>query len=306
MKGKAPAGPRPPTAQFAPPAPVQPVLDARRVQHPPGDEVHQILDVRGTRVEGGRGGDDRGAGVVQGDEMPQGLAVQRGLPYGDDEGAAFLQGDAGRALEQILGQAQRDPRHTGRGGRHDEHALRRVRPRGGARREIARVPVPHPADVRREGPGLSVGPPGQPFPQVVLPVGVPERDPRLVQQGQPGGPADHQVDGFPRRQQRPQHGSRIRRTGSTGHPHDPRHAPRFSCVHTLSVPACPPGLRPGGGKRRACAPGSGGQARVQTVRPRTSRSSRAHTKRAMPMKPLTLKNARLSRDRSCGRTIRCS
>ncbi len=46
--------------------------------------------------------------------------------------------------------------------------------------------------------------------------------------------------------------------------------------------------------------------RTQTLSPRTSRSSSAHTKRAMPMKPLTLKNARLRRERSCGRTMECS
>lgn len=42
------------------------------------------------------------------------------------------------------------------------------------------------------------------------------------------------------------------------------------------------------------------------VSPRTSRSRRAHTNSAMPMKPFTVKNARFSRDRSCGFTIECS
>lgn len=43
-----------------------------------------------------------------------------------------------------------------------------------------------------------------------------------------------------------------------------------------------------------------------TVSPRTSRSSSAHANSAIPMNPLTEKNARFSRDRSCGRTTRCS
>ncbi len=63
-----------------------------------------------------------------------------------------------------------------------------------------------------------------------------------------------------------------------------------------------PRARPSGVAARAVGRGAGGY----SVRPRTRRSSRAHTNRAMPMKPLTEKKARLSRDRSCGRTMECS
>lgn len=41
-------------------------------------------------------------------------------------------------------------------------------------------------------------------------------------------------------------------------------------------------------------------------RPRSIKSMSEHTKRTMPIAPLTVKNARFSRDRSLGRTSQCS
>ncbi|GGR38608.1 hypothetical protein GCM10010251_63980 [Streptomyces aurantiogriseus] len=57
---------------------------------------------------------------------------------------------------------------------------------------------------------------------------VPERDPGLVEQREPRGPADHQVDALADIQERTQHGGGVWGAGSAGHPYDPRRTGRLS------------------------------------------------------------------------------
>src|SRR4051812_42037590 len=150
---------RPAAAQLAPPASVQVVPDARRVQHPPGDEVHQVLDVGGARVETRRGRDHARARVVERDEVPEGLAVEGGLPYGHDQLAALLEGDARGPLQQVLGEAEGDSCDAGGRGGGDQHPPSPIRPPGRPPGPGPRRPVPPPRDVPPPGARPSLPPP---------------------------------------------------------------------------------------------------------------------------------------------------
>lgn len=156
---------------------------------------------------------------------------------------ALLERHTRRALQQILRQPQGDSGHAGRRGRHDQHALGGVRARGRPRRQVTGAPVPYVLDAHVEGAGLAVRATRQPFPQVVLPVGVPEGRPvssssvsrearettRSTLSPPPGAPA-----------------ARRRRTAYRRHPtpHDPRPALRLSWLHDVEGIRRLSGFRP--------------------------------------------------------------
>src|SRR5206468_657618 len=133
-----PSGPA--RAQLATPAPVQVVRHADRVQHAPGDEVDELLHVAGARVEPRAGRQYHRARVVQGEQLYQVAAGQRGLAGYDHDRPALLEVDLGGALQQVLGQADGDAGAGGGAGGDDDHAPGRVRPAARPRREVPRRP----------------------------------------------------------------------------------------------------------------------------------------------------------------------
>src|SRR5207237_1307937 len=212
----------------------------------------------------------------------------------------FLEVDLGGALQQILRQADRDTGTGGRARRYHEHAAGRVRAAARSGGEVTGRPVGHVT-------GFAVEPLGQ----VIVPVRVAERDPRLVEQGEPGGAGHDEVHRNAGVEQPPQYRGRVGRTGRAGHPDDPRH---------------PAGRAGAAGRHPSTAGTAGGAGRhldlgrllpLQGVHAskisgsrgghgRSTRSSSAKTNSAIPTNPFAVKNARFTRDRSSGRTIACS
>ncbi len=171
-------------------------------------------------VEAGAGRQHHRTGVVQREQVLQVAPGHGSLPGYHDHRAALLQLDLGRALQQILGQPDRDTGARGRTGRHHDHAAGRVRAAARAGREVAGRPVARrrPGRASPSGPARRAGRP---------PVRVAERVPGLVEQGQPGRPGDHQVDRLAGVEQAAEDRGGVRRTGGARHPDDPRSAHRY-------------------------------------------------------------------------------
>src|SRR5690606_37155172 len=128
---------------------------------------------------------------------------------------------------------------------------------------------------------LAVRAPGQPLAQVVPPVGITEGDAGLVQEGEPRGPADDQVEALAGGEQGAQHRGGIRGAGGPGDPYDPRRTPRLSWLDWVhrTEPIRSHRAGTGGG-----APGvllgeraDGGGCTMSGTRPRWSQGERART-----------------------------
>jgi hypothetical protein len=184
-------------------------------------------------VEAGRRRQDHSPCTAQRQHVLQGPRGQRRFPDHHDQRPSLLQIHVRRTLEQVFRETQRDAGDGGCRGGHHEHAANRIAARRRPRSQIPGGPVPHARKPR------IVRGPLQPFGQIGEPVPIPEGDPRLVQQSQPRRPAHHQVYALPRVEQRPDHGSGVRRPGSSRDPDDPRPAPRplTRCAHAPIFPA---------------------------------------------------------------------
>ena len=167
----------------------------------------------GRTVEAGAGRQDHGARVVQRHHVLERRAGVWRFARNDDELTAFLEGHVGGALQQILGQADRDAGHGGRRRGDDDHSARRVGTAGRPRCQVAGGPVP---DV--------TGFPAEPFREVGPPVAVAERHPRLVQDRQPRRARNDQVHLLGRVEEPAQDGPRVWRARGTGYANHPWHA----------------------------------------------------------------------------------
>src|SRR6266536_4551881 len=279
---RSPFGCGTPRSQLTVPAGEQRVRYPDRVQHLAGHEVDELAGTGpgAGAVEARAGRQHHGYRVVQRDQVLQVRAGHRRLPGYHHHPAALLEVHLGGPLQQVLGEPEGDPGTRGGAGRYHHHAPRRIRAAARPGGQVTGRPVGDFLDHYAE-PGF----------QIVMPVRVPERDAGLVQQGQPGRPGHHQVDREPGVEQPAQDRGGIRGTGRAGHPDDPR----GSAFLDLG------GRHPSDGVLAARISGCHGCSPS-----RRTRSARAKTNRTMPTKPLAVKNARLTRDRSSGLTIACS
>ncbi len=234
-----------------------------------GHEVDELLHAARRAVEAGAGGQHDRAGVVQLEQVLQGRPGVGSLAGDDDQRTALFERDVGGALQQVLRQPDRDAGDRGGRGGHDDHAA---------------WPGTSPTTGRRRGRRRSSSG------RRAAHVRASRRDRRAsARRGSrcPSRPA----------------ASAGRPARSPGRPGPRRRRGRAARPARTACPTRRTRRPPTGCGSRVSSPiGSGGH----EPRPWTTRSARAKANSPMPITPLAVKNARLTRERSCGRTIRCS